>query len=668
MNRVSGHQSEPSRPWVLSFDGPTGLLAYRCLLIVVLVLAPLLWMTRAALFAADVAFLPPVLGSEWIRHPAHDVVKPGEIAQAEFRSEFRIAETGASTVLRARAFGEMEVAVNGTVIAPRDAPTVWKRGASFELRDRLRAGANLVTIRVVNTRGNPALVIEGPAGLRTPGEWTVSSGETASDSVRVVSALFRPDRLGPLQRLPQWRWIEPATMVWLFAWTLVGTVAALRPSGEPIPPTVGGDESGSGAFERWLPAALVGIGLTLNLSNALSYPFDRSTFDWAGHVDYVERIAQTWTLPRATDGWEMYHPPLYYFVAAAVDVLRGHGQSEAGLKAVQILGSVIGSLLPLVAWRQLRALRPADVRGTWIATALVAFLPMSLYINPLISNEAFAGTITAAAVYFALRFLIDGRSSVAAAAAAGAVVGAALLAKVTGIVVLLVGLGCFALQAASSSNPNRWAPPLAYGSVAFTIAGWFYVRNVCLFGDPFITNWDPESGFSFLQEPTFRTTGFFFSFPTIFFQHPTRSIWASFLGGHYATAWADAHSNFFPQSEESAFLAMGIALLLGFAPTVATALGFAATLGAALRSSRNISFLLIVGVVAATWWVMVLLALRAPHYSSIKAFYWISIVPCLAFFFAVGRARISSMSTWVGIFLDVTSLACAALACVLYWL
>jgi hypothetical protein len=148
----------------------------------------------------------------------------------------------------------------------------------------------------------------------------------------------------------------------------------------------------------------------------------------------------------------------------------------------------------------------------------------------------------------------------------------------------------------------------------------------------------------------------------VFFQHPRRSIWSGFLDGHYATLWADAQLNFFKQGNEAAFFWMGIVLLLGAAPSIATMLGVGALFGKALSSPNNVVDLAMVSVIVTTWWALVFFAVTVPTYSSIKAFYFLSLVPSLAVCFATGRDLLARRTPWAVGLLDSTALTIAAIS------
>jgi hypothetical protein len=281
---------------------------------------------------------------------------------------------------------------------------------------------------------------------------------------------------------------------------------------------------------------------------------------------------------------------------------------------------------------------PGDHASHLVATTFTASLPMNLYLAPILTNELFAAFVIALAIHALVIVMRDESGDLARAAAAGALAGAAMLSKFTAV--LSIGAGAVVL---CLRKPRReastWAVVAVYAVVSALSSGWFYRRNVLEYGTPFIGNWDDASSFAYVQEPSFRTLGFFGG---VFFQHPTRSVWTSWLDGMYATVWADSHSVLIDQSSESAFFWMGALLIVAFFPTVVIAIGFASTVVRAVRDERDDGSMLLVLVCAWTWLALIWFTLKVPAYSTVKAFFFLSLAPTLGVFLARGRRALST--------------------------
>jgi hypothetical protein len=102
----------------------------------------------------------------------------------------------------------------------------------------------------------------------------------------------------------------------------------------------------------------------VDLHNARVYPHSRNYFDCQGHVDYIRFVAKHWRVPLATNGWEMFQAPLYYFKAAAVyRWFGGAGHEAVALKAVQFVSTGAGLGLLAVSWLLLRLVFPENHRA-----------------------------------------------------------------------------------------------------------------------------------------------------------------------------------------------------------------------------------------------------------------------------------------------------------------
>jgi hypothetical protein len=127
-----------------------------------------------------------------------------------------------------------------------------------------------------------------------------------------------------------------------------------------------------------------------------------------------------------------------------------------------------------------------------LAAALVAFNPQFLFVSALITNDALLTALSAALLWLAVRG--DGRGAIGdrswlnwRAVALGAILGLALITKQSAILLLPVAV----LGGVSHTGPFLpWLRRSATSvccmlAVALAICGWWYLRNLRLYGDPF---------------------------------------------------------------------------------------------------------------------------------------------------------------------------------------
>lgn len=622
---------------------------YRLLIVLVVFVLPLLYLFQQALFDPAIEFLPPSLSAGWVFHPVQEILnlRSGPVSRdVLFRRRFILSTLPRHLEFRVRAFRKMALEVNGrTVSFPNVAN--WKTNLSSDLARYLLIGANEVTVRVENDGAIPALLVESPSEIQTPEEWEAALGPNFNDFRPVIAAL-QPGPAeplasmvaigsdpGPFQGWVGWRGFRRLIAGWLM---LLGAVAAWvlwREAAKETVPVLGAVPGTAPKRERVTIFIILAGALILTFSNALQYPYDRTNLDPLAHADYVQYVARTWKTPSARDGFEMFQPPLYYYCAAAIYRVAGGEQEPArGLKAVQFLGAFSGFALSVLTWLFVRRLFPAHTTARWIATVFAAFLPMSLYMSPLISNEIFSAAVIAAAIYALI--LLAERQTLRTAMVAAILTGLALLSKYTAVFTLAAGTLFLAERAVSGKNRQRWVLA-SYLGVALLISGWLYWRNCALYGDPFIGNWDQASGFHYEQNPGYRTAGFYLRFGQVFFHHPERSTFISWLDGTYASMWGDVYRNLIDAGDERAYFWIGVVWLLATLPTQAILIGFAATLISALRRPLNTVDFILLAIPVWTWIWLILFSMELPFASTVKAFFFLSLVPILGVYLIRGR-------------------------------
>lgn len=156
----------------------------------------------------------------------------------------------------------------------------------------------------------------------------------------------------------------------------------------------------------------------------------------------------------------------------------------------RLIGVLLGAITVAASWRIAGMLVTAmGTRGRALAGAplLAAALtanPMFLFISASVNNDTLAATLSALAVLFTLRALLSGLT-LRRAVALGIVLGAAALTKVSGAAL------CAAVPlvlTADAVRQRRLRPVLGnllvLGALAAGIAGWWYVRNWALYGEP----------------------------------------------------------------------------------------------------------------------------------------------------------------------------------------
>ncbi|MPZ86594.1 MAG: phospholipid carrier-dependent glycosyltransferase [Nitriliruptorales bacterium] len=189
--------------------------------------------------------------------------------------------------------------------------------------------------------------------------------------------------------------------------------------------------------------------------------------------------------------WTANHPPLYYLLAS-VPLRWGleSGDPLGGFLGARMLGVALGAAsVALAAWlaRLLVPRRPMLAVG---AAAVTAMMPSFVHISALVHNDALA-VLSATGLLIAGVLVAQRGPSVLRLAAVGILSAAAATTRVSGFVTVAVA----ALAVAGGTWLRGGGDPLRRGlraaaagmvgvAAALAASGWFYLRNVRLYGDP----------------------------------------------------------------------------------------------------------------------------------------------------------------------------------------
>lgn len=283
--------------------------------------------------------------------------------------------------------------------------------------------------------------------------------------------------------------------------------------------------------QRWL-WALLAVQVVLGLLYSLVAPvFEVSDELW--HFAVVRELAEGRGLPvqdpAVTTPWEQEgsQPPLYYATAALlispIDLgdydavawlnpfartgipgtpdnvnMVGHPPGQSPLDGGTVLAVfvvrwfsvLLGTLTAGLTWALARTVFPKQAVLPLLAAALVAFTPMVLHITASVNNDALLMPLATLGLLLLVRDVQDETPGFRwrATALLGVVMGLAALTKLSGLV--LLPLSAFTVTVVCWQQRD-WRPFVVRGTLLVAlvaaIAGWWYVRNLALYGEPFGT-------------------------------------------------------------------------------------------------------------------------------------------------------------------------------------
>ncbi len=235
---------------------------------------------------------------------------------------------------------------------------------------------------------------------------------------------------------------------------------------------------------RGLLALLIGLYLALGSLHAVTVPSGSSGYqnapDEYAHRLYVESVsrgrfpspADAVTEPRA---YEWHQPPLYYLLAA-----RFAGPQERGLRFVSLGLGVIGLML---IFRAARLLFPGSLTVSFLALGIAAFTPTHLALTSVVNNDGLLEVCFSWMLLVSIASLLSG-FTMYRAGWIGVAIGAACLTKATGLLLFPAFLVLLLLLRRTGESPKILVRHALWTlTAAFTVCGWWFVRNGRLYGE-----------------------------------------------------------------------------------------------------------------------------------------------------------------------------------------
>jgi tetratricopeptide (TPR) repeat protein len=643
-------------------------------------LSAVAWLWWGATRRESVNLLPRQDPAEWVVYPsaALSVVHKNTSLATDFWRSFTLKTVPLQATLRIAAFREYSVSLNGISIAgPIHRGRNWKQSDWFGLTNVLRAGENRIKVTVLNSNGPPALWLALEADkerLVSDEAWEASCAGGAWRRARLASKPKVTPAGNPLNGGEQpWncargRWptllvfaLVSAGLYWLWyrardARRVMANEAEAWPSLRTV------RQPG-----RLLLMGLVSLWVALFWNNVTALP-SNAGFDGRSHMEYVRYIQTRHALPLAGEGWEMFQPPLYYVLCAALlGVLGLPASTQSASIALRVLGLGIGVGHLVVVWASLRLLFPGERSKPAWGVLLAAGLPPLLYLSQYITNEGLAAGLVSGCIYLTLRILRyrserePGQAAMTTAAEGislrayaglGLCLGAALLTKATALLAVPAVVGGLALslfqkpKSKAGSEGPPWLPEGARGYLRFLlnvgvmlavcviVCGWHYRRVWARYGTPLIGVWDARTGFGWWQDDGYRTSAYYWRFGEVL-TSPWFGSFKSFSDGIYCTLWGDGllggGADLLSRPPWNYDL-MAVGYWLALPVTTVVLVGSILALLKFLRRPSSEWFLLL-GLSFAVGLAMIQFSLAVPYNCNVKAFYGMSaLIPFCAFF------------------------------------
>jgi tetratricopeptide (TPR) repeat protein len=411
---------------------------------------------------------------------------------------------------------------------------------------------------------------------------------------------------------------------------------------QAMPASRGAPASSSRARSAF--AIMVGVAALMRINNGLRYPA-LFGYDGFGHATYIWYLLKNHRIPLAHEGWEHFHPPLYYGICAAIWSLLASIEPKYVLQVLGLVFSVLGLVSAWVSWAIARTYFPDRPLAQLAAPAFVLFLPVHIYTAAMIGNEGLNTVLCSVALYLLLRTLQTQR--IGFAIGLGAVLGLGMLTKATTLVYVGVSGLVIALWGLRS---GKWRTAFVHlcvvGGLVLVIAGWFYVRSALEYGTPF--QMGRQYLFNRLVENRLATgrrdLWAYLSFDPSIFSNPmfvwgpvVNSVWT----GAFASTWYDALGNWFLPSATTKGIGRVI-LVLAVVPTALVAFGMLVGAWRLWRHGWNDVVVSMLTAACAILAMFVVYTFDNRIFAAVKAAYMMAGIVPFSFFFALGLAAVAA--------------------------
>jgi len=357
--------------------------------------------------------------------------------------------------------------------------------------------------------------------------------------------------------------------------------------------------------------------------------------DVKGHLQYILYVAAYGRIPLATEGWQMFQPPLYHLLTAVFyRSLLALLDPETVIRALKLFSLLCGALQVEICYRIMKYAYPEKESLRIIGILLGGLLPMNLYISQSLGNEPLGGCLTALLILFACR-IFSGVSGVTREITVlmGFTLGLALLTKVTAILIipsLIFFVSAEILRTVGSTHERIRSAGrfmILFLGIALIVAGWYYLRNRIELGRFFIGGWDAFREIVWWQDPGYRTLRQCYIFGESI-SYPVFSSIYGFWDAIYSSLWVDGYMSAYDRPPWNyGFMLSGT--LLSLLPSTAILIGLvvtARTKGGPLRRMLRFSVCSIGLYLVAIFYLF----LTVPFLSSAKATYALGLIPCFA--------------------------------------
>jgi hypothetical protein len=232
----------------------------------------------------------------------------------------------------------------------------------------------------------------------------------------------------------------------------------------------------------WWTAACAVLAAALGVLFAIRVPLGLP-YDEPAHWETVQFYATHHRLPVLGEPGAPYEAqmgPVYYTFAAIVVNLMPTADNTTRAMALRLVGVALLPVLVVLTFRLGRLLSPRPAVGI-LGAALIATMPLLVAIGGSIQNDFLTFVLIALVVVLGIGLLRQRDSPAPVHFLLGVLIGVAVLSKIVALALVPALVLAYLAHPAGARRRLIWV--LAAGAGFVATSGWWFVRNVLLYGD-----------------------------------------------------------------------------------------------------------------------------------------------------------------------------------------
>lgn len=237
---------------------------------------------------------------------------------------------------------------------------------------------------------------------------------------------------------------------------------------------------------KW--SVLLALYLVIAFAFSILQPLGR-TPDESAHMQYVKFLANNLQFPMwqaqggGEAGYEAQHPPLYYALGAVVYKLSLSLEERWRWHLVRWATITIGIGLFFICRRFFKECLELDELA-FAATATTLLMPLTILYTGYVNPDGLTVLLVTLALYLTWKTSTQS-ASLKQVALLGLCCGLAVLTKLSGLPAFMIAFWAHARYPGANGLLRRVRLSVLTATFLLT-CGWWYVRNIALYGEPFI--------------------------------------------------------------------------------------------------------------------------------------------------------------------------------------